>query len=347
VHDDPITSSSHSSPSGPDDPGEVDVVGIGNALVDVISHGTDELIESLGVTKGAMTLIDEDRAGEIYRSTGPAVEISGGSAANTIVGVAALGGTARYIGKVRDDQLGGVFVHDIRATGVRYDTPLASEGPSTGCCLVLVTPDAQRTMSTYLGASVHLGAADVDPEAIRRGRVLYLEGYLFDPPEAQDAFRMAAGHAREAGRTVSLTLSDSFCVERHRAAFVDLVEHHIDLVFANEAEILALYEVSSFDEAVERVRGHGVVAALTRSERGSVIVSADDVIEVPAQPVERLVDTTGAGDLYAAGFLHGFSRGMDLDVCGALGSVAAAEVISHVGARPEADLRELASHLLG
>jgi sugar/nucleoside kinase (ribokinase family) len=325
---------------------EIDVIGIGNALVDVISQEDDDFIASLDVPKGGMTLIDEEAATSIYERMAPAIEISGGSAANTIVGVAAFGASAQYIGKVRDDQLGEVFVHDLRATGVRYDTALAADGPSTGRCLVLVTPDAQRTMNTYLGASVHLGEADVDPDAIRRARVLYLEGYLFDPPEAQDAFRLAARHARDAGRTVSLTLSDSFCVERHRAAFTDLVAEHADLVFANEAEILSLYEVASFDEAVDRVRDHGVTAALTRSEQGSVVVTADEVIEVPAHPVQQVADTTGAGDLYAAGFLYGFSRGMDLATCGALGSLAAAEVISHVGARPEADLQSLAADLL-
>lgn len=327
-------------------PPEIDVIGIGNALVDVISHEDDAFIAELDVPKGGMTLIEEDAATAIYERMGPAIEISGGSAANTIVGVAAFGGTAQYVGKVRDDQLGTVFGHDIRATGVAFETVPATSGPSTGRCLVLVTPDAQRTMNTYLGASVHLGPADIDPAAIQRASVLYLEGYLFDPPEAQEAFRVAAGYARAAGRTVSVTLSDSFCVERHRAAFTDLVEHHVDLVFANEAEILALYQVDSFEQAVERVRSHGVIAALTRSEHGSVIVTGDDLIEVAAHPVEELVDTTGAGDLYAAGFLHGFSRGMPLADCGALGSIAAAEVIGHVGARPERDLRELARLVL-
>jgi len=326
---------------------EIDVIGIGNALVDVISQESDEFIASLDVPKGGMTLIDEDAATSIYDRMGPAIEVSGGSAANTIVGVAAFGGNAQYIGKVRADQLGEVFVHDLRATGVRYETALAEQGPATGRCLVLVTPDAQRTMNTYLGASVHLGVDDVDEAAIRNARVLYLEGYLFDPPEAQEAFRLAARQARDAGRTVSVTLSDSFCVERHRAAFTDLVAEHADLVFANEAEILSLYEVDSFDDAVARVRDHGVTAALTRSERGSVIVSADEVVEVAAHPVEHVADTTGAGDLYAAGFLYGYSRGMELAVCGALGSLAAAEVISHVGARPEADLKALAADLLG
>lgn len=328
-------------------PAGIDVVGIGNALVDVISHEVDGFIDELGVPKGAMTLIDQERATDIYASMGAAIEISGGSAANTIVGVAALGGTARYIGKVRNDQLGAVFTHDLRATGVHYDVTAAATGPSTGCCLIVVTPDAQRTMNTFLGASVHLNPADVDADAVRAAKILYLEGYLFDPPEAQEAFRVAATHANEAGRTVALTLSDSFCVERHREAFIDLVDHHVDLLFANEAEILALYQTDSFDEAAERVRGHGAIAALTRSEHGSVIVTADDTIEVPAHPVDELVDTTGAGDLYAAGFLFGHSRGLPLATCGALGSLAAAEVISHVGARPQADLAALAAELLG
>jgi sugar/nucleoside kinase (ribokinase family) len=328
-------------------PAGIDVVGIGNALVDVISHEVDGFIDELGVPKGAMTLIDQERATDIYASMGAAIEISGGSAANTIVGVAALGGTARYIGKVRNDQLGAVFTHDLRATGVHYDVTAAATGPSTGCCLIVVTPDAQRTMNTFLGASVHLNPADVDADAVRAAKILYLEGYLFDPPEAQEAFRVAATHANEAGRTVALTLSDSFCVERHREAFIDLVDHHVDLLFANEAEILALYQTDSFDEAAERVRGHGAIAALTRSEHGSVIVTADDTIEVPAHPVDELVATTGAGDLYAAGFLFGHSRGLPLATCGALGSLAAAEVISHVGARPQADLAALAAELLG
>jgi sugar/nucleoside kinase (ribokinase family) len=326
---------------------ETDVVGIGNALVDVLSHESDDLVERLGVPKGGMTLIDGERAEEIYDLMGPAVEISGGSAANTIVGVAALGGRAEYVGKVRDDQLGNVFAHDIRATGVTYEVPLATEGPATGCCLILVTPDAQRTMNTYLGASVHLGPRDVDPERIARASVLYLEGYLFDPPEAQEAFRVAARHAHGAGRAVSLTLSDSFCVERHHGAFLDLVEHHVDLLFANEAEILALYRTDDWADAVAAVRGHVEVAALTRSEKGSVVVTTDEVIEVPVEPVAELVDTTGAGDLYAAGFLHGYALGAELATCGRLGSVAAAEVISHLGARPQADLRALAAPLTG
>ena len=324
----------------------LDVVGIGNALVDVLSHETEELVAQLGIPKGGMTLIDEPRATELYDLMGPAVEISGGSAANTIVGVASFGGRAQYLGKVRDDLLGRVFVHDIRATGVRYETDLADGGPSTGCCLILVTPDAQRTMNTYLGASVHFGPADVDGDAIANGSVLYLEGYLYDPPAAQEAFREAARYAHAAGRTVSATLSDSFCVERHHDAFLDLVENHVDLIFANEAEITTLYETDDFDVALEAVRRGGTIAALTRSAKGSVIVTPDEVIEVPAHPVDDLVDTTGAGDLYASGFLFGFSRGLPLETCGALGSLAAAEIISHIGARPAVDLARLAAPLL-
>lgn len=332
--------------SDPTTDAELDVLGIGNALVDVISSGDDGLLDELGSEKGTMTLVDEAGASELYARMGAGTEVSGGSAANTVVGVAALGGRARYIGKVRDDQLGAVFVHDLRATGVDYSVSPAPSGPATGCCLVVVTPDAQRTMHTYLGASVHLTAADLDHAAIRDARILYLEGYLFDPPEAQLAFREAARVAAEAGRTVAITLSDRFCVERHREAFIDLVDHHADIVFANEEEILALYEVDDLDDAVDRVRHHGAIAVITRSERGSIVVTEDEVLTVAARPVDQLVDTTGAGDLFAAGFLTGFSRGFDLQRCAELGSVAAAEVISHVGPRPQADLVELAGDLL-
>jgi sugar/nucleoside kinase (ribokinase family) len=321
---------------------ELDVIGIGNALVDVLCHETDTFLERQGLAKGTMHLIDEARARALYDAMGPAVEISGGSAANTIVGVASFGGRAHYVGKVRDDQLGEVFSHDLRSVGVGYTTPVASSGPSTGRCLIVVTPDAQRTMNTYLGASTQLGSGDVDGRLIARGRFLYLEGYLFDPPAAQEAFRAAAGLAHAAGRKVALTLSDPFCVNRHRAAFLDLVERHVDVLFANEAEICALYEANDFEAVLERVRGHCEIAALTRSERGSVIVAGRDVHMVEAQPVAAVVDTTGAGDLYAAGFLFGLSRGMDLAACGRLGSLAAAEVISHVGARPLAPLAEMA-----
>ena len=325
---------------------ELDVVGIGNALVDVLSHADDDFLRGHGLSKGTMQLVDEPRARELYAAMGPGVQISGGSAANTIVGVASFGGQAHYVGKVRDDQLGEVFSHDLRSMGVGYATPVAPGGPSTGRCLIVVTPDAQRTMSTFLGASARLGPADIDKRLIERARIVYLEGYLFDPPEAQEAFRVAAGVAHAAGRKVALTLSDPFCVDRHRAAFLDLVERHVDILFANEAEIRALYEVHDFDAAVARVRGHCEVAALTRSERGSVIVGADGIHVIEAEPVPAVVDTTGAGDLYAAGFMVGLSRQLPLPICGRLGSVAAAEVISHVGARPMRPLAELAAPVL-
>ena len=322
------------------------MIGIGNALVDVLSYESDALVRRHGLVKGTMHLVDEARARRIYDAMGPGIEISGGSAANTIVGVASFGGRAQYVGKVRDDQLGDVFGHDLRSTGVGYDTPPATSGPPTGRCLILITPDAQRTMNTFLGASVHLSPADIDGGLIARGKILYLEGYLFDPPGAQEAFRVAAGMAHAAGRKVSLTLSDPFCVDRHRAAFLDLVEHHVDVLFANEAEIRSLYEVDDFDAALQQVRRHCEVAALTRGPRGSLVVGGDEVHVIDACPVETLVDTTGAGDLYAAGFLFGLSRGLDLATCGRLGSLAAAEVISHVGARPTVPLADLAAAIL-
>jgi sugar/nucleoside kinase (ribokinase family) len=325
---------------------ELDVIGIGNALVDVLSHENDDFLTRHGLVKGKMHLIDEPQARRLYDSMGPTVAISGGSAANTIVGVASFGGRVQYVGKVRDDQLGDVFSHDLRATGVDYETPPARSGPATGRCLIMVTPDAQRTMNTFLGASVHLGPTDVDPGAVARGRILYLEGYLFDPPAAQEAFRAAASLAHTAGRKVALTLSDPLCVDRHRAAFLDLVEHHVDILFANEAEICALYHAKDFNGALQQVRGHCEVAVLTRSARGSVVVAGQEVHVVDASPVDKVVDTTGAGDLYAAGFLMGLCRGRDLPTSARLGSLAAAEAISHVGARPMTPLAKLAGALL-
>jgi sugar/nucleoside kinase (ribokinase family) len=322
---------------------ELDVVGIGNALVDVLSQESDEFLAAQRLTKGAMQLVDEARARELYAAMGPAVEISGGSAANTIVGVASFGGRAHYVGKVHDDQLGEVFRHDLRAVGVGYTTPATTSGPATGRCLIVVTPDAQRTLTTYLGASVQLGPGDVDKSLIERAAIVYLEGYLFDPPEAQRAFHVAAGIAHASGRQVALTLSDPFCVDRHRAAFRELVERHVDILFANEAEIRALYETADFDAALQQVRRHCAVAALTRSERGSVVVAGSDVHVIDARRRGPVVDTTGAGDLYAAGFLFGLSRGRDLAACGRLGSLAAAEVISHVGARPLTPLAGLSA----
>jgi sugar/nucleoside kinase (ribokinase family) len=329
------------------DRGDIDVIGIGNALVDVLCHESEGFLLSHGLVKGTMQLINEAGARRLYEAMGPGVEMSGGSAANTIVGVASFGGRAHYVGKVRNDQLGDVFAHDLRSTGVEYDTPRAIDGPPTGRCLIMVTPDAQRTMGTFLGASVSLSPGDIDPELIARGKILYLEGYLFDPPRAQDAFRVAASIAHERGRVVALTLSDPFCVDRHRHAFLELVKGYVDVLFANEAEICSLYEVHDFDAALQRVRQHCQIAALTRSARGSVIVGGDEVHVIDAHPIDALVDTTGAGDLYAAGFLFGLSRGFDLASCGRLGSVAAAEVISHVGARPQVPLAKLVDAALG
>ncbi len=323
--------------------GDIDVIAIGNALVDVIAHEDDDFLAEFGLTKGTMHLIDEARAQVLYEAMGPGIQVSGGAAANTAVGVASFGGSAHYVGKVTADELGEVFGEHLRSTGVGYDTPALAGGPPTGRCLILVTPDAQRTMNTFLGASVVLGPDDVDEALIARGTILFLEGYLFDPPAAQEAFRVAARMSHGAGRSVALSLCDPFCVDRHREAFRSLVEEHVDVLFANESEICSLYEVDDFDDALRRVRGVCEIAALTRSERGSLVVTRDDVHVVDAVPVERLVDTTGAGDLYAAGFLYGLSHGHDLPSCGRLGSLAAAEVISHVGARPATSLAEIAA----
>jgi sugar/nucleoside kinase (ribokinase family) len=319
----------------------IDVVGIGNAIVDVIAHADDGFLAREALVKGAMTLIDAPRAEALYRMMGPAIEASGGSAGNTIAGIASLGGKGAYIGKVRDDLLGQVFRHDITAIGVRYDTEAATSGPGTARCLILVTPDGQRTMNTYLGACVDLSPADIDPEIIAAAQITYLEGYLFDPPQAQDAFRRAAAISHAAGRRVALSLSDPFCVGRHRAAFRDLVGGHIDVLFANEAEICSLYETDDFAAAAAAVRGQVAIAALTRSAAGSLILGDGAEHRVAAVPVARVVDTTGAGDLYASGFLYGLTRGLPLPVCGEIGSLCAAEIISHFGARPEVDLSQL------
>lgn len=318
-----------------------DVAGIGNAIVDVISEGTDEFLVANGVEKGGMTLIDEDRAAELYGKMGAGIEVSGGSCANTIAGLAALGGKGAYIGKVRDDQLGTVFTHDIRALGVEFATPAAQVGPATARCLIVVTPDAQRSMSTYLGACAGLGPDDVPEELIEASAITYMEGYLWDPPAAKEAFLKAAGIAHSAGQLVSLTLSDSFCVDRFRDEFRHLAKEEVDILFANEAEIMSLYETDTFDAALQAVRKDCKFAALTRSEAGSVIVGDGEVHVVDAEKVSKVLDTTGAGDLYAAGFLYGLSRGADAVTCGRLGSIAAAEAISHYGARPQADLKKL------
>lgn len=325
---------------------EFDVTGIGNAIVDVIAHADDAFLAANTIEKGAMTLIDTARAEELYGRMGPGVEISGGSAGNTMAGIAALGGRGAYIGKVADDQLGAVFRHDIRAAGVHFACQPLPGGAPTARCLILVTPDAQRSMNTYLGACVELGPEDIDEQLIRNSHVTYMEGYLWDPPRAKEAFRKAAAIAHGAGRKVSLSLSDSFCVHRHHAEFLDLVENHVDILFANEHEIGALYGTDRFDEALAAVKRLGKVAALTRSEKGAVIVAGGEVIEVKAEPVAKVIDTTGAGDLYASGFLYGWTRGLAPAVCGRLGAIAAAEVISHVGARPEASLSDLVKGVL-
>jgi len=318
-----------------------DVVGIGNAIVDVLAHADDGFLDTHGLAKGAMTLIDEARGEALYAAMGPATEVSGGSAANTMAGLAALGGRGAFIGKVRDDQLGGIFRHDIRAAGVAFETASATGGPSTARCLILVTPDAQRTMNTYLGVAGALTPDDLDEAAIRAARITYLEGYLWDPPPAQQAFLAAAKLAHGAGRKIALSLSDPFCVERHRESFRELVGGHVDVLFANEVEIRSLYQTASFDAAVQQVRGHCDIAVLTRSAKGAIVLAGDEVHVIDAEPVAHVVDTTGAGDLFAAGFLSGLTRERPLYECGRIGAIAAAEVISHLGARPETDLAAL------
>jgi sugar/nucleoside kinase (ribokinase family) len=325
----------------------LDVVGVGNAIVDVIAQAEPELLERLALNKGTMTLIESSDADRLYKEMGSGRETSGGSAANTLAGVASLGGRGAYIGKVRDDQLGKVFSHDIKAVGVDYRLRPATSGPSTARCLIFVTPDADRTMQTYLGVSVMLGPDDIDPQAIGDAQVTYLEGYLFDRDEAKEAFVKAAELAHAAGRKVALSLSDPFCVARHRASFRHLVEGHIDILFANHDEITSLFETDSFDKAVASVVGHVDIAAVTRGAQGSVIVTASERLEIPAEPVDKVVDTTGAGDLYAAGVLYGITQGYELQVAGRIGSICAAEVISHYGARPETSLAKLVKAKLG
>lgn len=319
-------------------PDALDAVGIGNAIVDVIASADDAFIRENGLAKGSMTLIDAARADTLHRLLEAPVERCGGSAANTMVGLALLGGTVGYIGKVRDDAMGGVFRRDIAAVGVRFPTPPAPDGAATARCVVVVTPDAQRTMNTHLGACLGLGPADIDPSLVARAKLIHIEGYLWDPPEAKRALREALEIARANGGRVCLSLSDSFCVERHRAAFRDLVENRVDVLLANEDEAMALYEVGSFDAALRCVRGHCAVAALTRGARGSVVAGGEAVYTIGAAPVARVVDTTGAGDLYASGFLYGLARGFDLARCGRLAALTAGEIIEHFGARPEADI---------
>jgi fructokinase len=321
-----------------------DILGIGNAIVDVVAAADHAFLSKHDMHPGSMTLIDAARAEALYADMPPGTETSGGSAANTCAVAAALGSKVAFLGKVARDQLGAVFRHDITAAGVHFPTPPLEAGAPTARCLILVTPDGQRTMHTFLGACVSFGEADVDTALVADAKVTYLEGYLFDPPAAQAAFQAAARAARAAGRQVALSLSDAFCVNRHRAAFRALLRD-VDILFANEAEVTALYEVNDFRLAVDAARADVPLAALTQSETGSVIVRGNETVRVRAAPAV-LVDSTGAGDAYAAGFLSAYTRGADLAICGHLGSLAAAEIISHYGARPQSDFRELADDVL-
>ncbi len=318
-----------------------DVVGIGNALVDVIAPTDEAFIVKHDLVKGSMTLIETERAVELYAALDRAVEMSGGSAANTVCGIASLGGRAAYIGKVNGDDLGDVFGHDMRALGVAFRRPPGDTGTPTGRCVIVVTPDAERTMNTYLGVSSLLCADDLDEQVIADSSVLYMEGYLFDRDDAKAAFRRAAEVAHANDRMVSLTLSDSFCVDRHRHDFRALVQDRVDLLFGNHDELLSLYELDTLDDAVAALREECEFAAITVGADGCVIVTPDELLRVPAVPVDKVIDTTGAGDLFAAGFLYGWTQGRDLETCGHYGSVAAAEVISHVGPRPLVELRSL------
>lgn len=319
-----------------------DVVGLGSAIVDIIARCDDDFITAQGLDKGSMRLIDDAEATRLYGLMGPAVESSGGTVPNTCVGLTSFGGKAAFMGRVAKDQFGEVFAHDLRAAGVTFNSQPAEDGEPTGRCLVLVTPDGERTMNTYLGTNTELSAAELDAQLIGQSKLLYLEGYAFDGPNAKNAFYEAAGIARDQGTTVSLTLSDPFCVERHRDSFLDIIKRSVDLLFANHHELLALYQTEDLEEACTRLKQDCSLAAVTQSSKGSLILTKDETIEVAVESVNAVVDTTGAGDLYAAGFLFGYARGYPLNVCGKLGSIAAAEVISHIGPRPQTSLAELA-----
>jgi len=318
----------------------LDVLGVGNAIVDVLAETPDAFLEAEGIAKGGMTLIDTPRANALYSRMPPGIEMSGGSAANTMAGIASLGGRCAYIGKVADDQLGAVFAHDIQAIGVAYATAPLLKGEPTARCLILITPDAQRSMNTFLGASSYLDETDIDASLIASAQVTYLEGYLFDRPEAKSAFFAAAKIAHAAGRKVALTLSDTFCVARHHAEFTELV-NHVDILFANESEAAALTGESEFDASVRALAGKCPTVCVTHGPRGSVIAAAGKIHEIAAAPVDRVVDTTGAGDLYAAGVLYGITAGLDLPAAGRIASIAAAEAIGHLGPRPQQSLKAL------
>ncbi|MGL4440477.1 MAG: adenosine kinase [Bosea sp. (in: a-proteobacteria)] len=320
-----------------------DVLALGNAIVDVIATAEDDFLVAHKIQKGGMTLIDEARAEALYAAMGPGRVASGGSAANTSAGVASLGGSSAFIGKVRDDQLGKLYRHDLTAAGVAFSTPDATSGPTTARCLIAVTPDGQRSMSTYLGACQGLSTADVDADLVRSSAIVYLEGYLWDPPAAKDAFRKASEIAHAAGSRVALTLSDSFCVDRWRDEFLGLVHSGVvDIIFANEHELHALYQTADMDTALNALRAEGILGVVTRSEHGALAVTRSETVAVPAHPIDKLVDTTGAGDLFAAGFLFGLARGKSTRDSLRLGALSAAEIISHIGARPETSLEQLA-----
>lgn len=321
-----------------------DVLGIGNAIVDVIARADDDFLLSHGMRKGGMALIDEAQAEAIYDAMGPTVEVSGGSAANTIVGVASFGARAAFVGKVKNDMLGHTFSHDIRAAGVAFETVPAEDGASTGRCYIVVTPDGERTLNTFLGAAQDLFPTDIDSAAIAASAITYLEGYLWDPKHAKEAFLKAAKIAHDAGRMIALTLSDSFCVDRWRDEFLGLIRSGtVDLLFSNETELHALYQTADFDTAVNALRNDARLAVVTRNAKGCVVVSRESTQEVNAFPVERVVDTTGAGDLFAAGFMFGLARGQNEEDAARLGGMAAAEIIQHLGARPEVSLEALAA----
>jgi sugar/nucleoside kinase (ribokinase family) len=341
--------------SFPMPPESFDVCAIGNALVDVIADAGEDFLKAHKIAKGAMTLIDAERAAQLYDMIGPAVEMSGGAAANTVAGIASLGGHPAYMGKVKADQLGAIFRHDMHALGVHFATPPAPErrhdiqsvpmdrrgGAPTGRCLILVTPDAQRSMSTYLGAAIEFGPGDIQPDVVKNSQVTYLEGYLFDPEDAKKAFFEAAKLAHQAGRQLSLNLSDVFCVERHRAEFLELVKNEVDILFANQNELLALYETKDLKKAIDRARAHCKIAVTTRSEKGAIIAAGAETIEIPAEPAAKVVDTTGAGDSFAAGFLYGLTQKRPLKECARMGAICAAEVIGHYGPRPQQSLKDL------
>lgn len=323
--------------------GKLDVIGVGNAIVDVIAQSEDAFLASHGIAKGGMTLIDEDQAHKIYGAMAPGVEISGGSAANTIAALASLGGDAGFVGKVAADELGEIFRHDLRALGVVFDVAPLLRGPGTGRCLVNVTPDAQRSMTTYLGAAGLVAPADIDEALVERAEIVFFEGYLFEQDVARGAFVKACEIAKSSGKRAALTLSDSGCVDRQHGAFTQFVRSHIDILLANEAEAETLFESDNLEVIARRARELAPLTAVTRSEKGSILIPRDgEAVEVAAVKPDKLVDTTGAGDAYAAGLLFGLARGLDLPRCGALGALAASEVISHFGARPEEDLAELA-----